>query len=199
MKKISVIVLITMVIILSGCSNEKKEEVSNAIVDKQAIIGQYEEKGPELGAFYCIWDSPEYDIPLLLITDYCITGKDAEIFGLGSAYECEVYFADPKNNLKLSRMGELISTSSAYPIAATDEGLYCAGNHSVYEYIPNFETGELVLWYGFEDNIVNAVCEHSDELEIVNGNIKNVTDADANKAYKVYHAAEILIFSDEKE
>ena len=173
---------------------ESIHETNEDNVDKQAITKYYEKIGGDLGEYLYIWDSPKYDIPLLLVTDYSVSGEDAELFGLGSAYDCIVYYLDIQNN-QLSKMGEIMSYSTAYPIAATDEGLFCAGNHSVYEYVPDFKIGKLVLWYGFEDNTVNIVGEHSGELEITKGEMKDVAEIDADIAYDAYHSAKVLSFA----
>ncbi len=180
--------------ILSADKTTDDSKDAGANVSKKDIMELYEKKCSELGKFYYIWDSPKYEIPLLLVTDNAVEGEDAEIFRLGSAYDCTVYYADPQNT-ELSKMGEIMSDSTVYPIAGADDGLFCAGNHSVYQYIPDFKSGKLVLWYGFEDSIINNVSEHREELEITEGEMKDVEKADAEKAYDAYHSATALSFS----
>ena len=163
-------------------------------IDKQAILDVYENTKADLGQYYYIWDSPKFEIPLLLITDDCVTGEDAKIFGLGSAYNCTVYFADPKDELSVVKIGSMESPSTVYPLACSDDGLFSAFHHYVYQYIPDYEEDKLVLWYGFEDETINNVVEHTKYLEIIDGKMKDVENIDTEQAYATYRAAEVCSF-----
>lgn len=182
--------------------NEDAEdaEESKKEIDKSAILATYDSVKANLGKYYCIWDSPKFEIPLLLITDYCVTGEDAEMLGfgsLGSAYDCKVYLANPDKELKVEEIGNLEAPSTSYPLAGSDDGLFTAFHHFVHQYIPDYEEGKLILWYGFEDDVVNEATEHDGFLKINDGKMEDLEvldEGDEEKAYDIYRSAEVLSF-----
>lgn len=184
----------------TGPVKEETEDVEEPKreIDKSAILTEYDKIKTDLGKYYCIWDSPKYEIPLLLTTDYCVTGEDAMIFGLGTAYECKVYFADPNNGLTVEEIGNLESPSTSYPLAGSDDGLFTAFHHYVHQYIPDYEEGKLILWYGFEDDVVSDAKEHDGfSLKIKDGRLEEVEkldEEDEEKAYDTYRSAEVFSF-----
>ncbi len=221
MKRATVLSLICLsVIILSGCSNvtgnietsnineETKQESDNKEssdkaeverntelkIDKQAIISNYESSKQDFGDYYYIWDSPKFDIPLLLITDNCVD-EDEEFFKPGTAFSCMVYCADPENINNIEHIGEIEAPSTAYPLTEDEDGLYVAFHHYVYQYIPDYSAKELIVWNGFEDDVVSNLKEHSGFLEIKEGIVKEVESVDMDIAYDLYNSANVIIFA----
>ncbi|MCR5106978.1 MAG: hypothetical protein K6B28_02340 [Lachnospiraceae bacterium] len=170
------------------------EEASKTEIDKSAVLDAYDKTKADLGKYYYVWDSPKFEIPLLLITDYCVIGEDAELFGHGSAYDCKVYFADPNKGMKVIEIGNMKALSTAYPLAGSDDGLFAASDHNVFQYIPDYKEGKLILWYGFEDNVINTVMEHTGYLKITDGNMEDVEKVDQTQAYDSYYSAEVFSF-----
>ena len=222
MRRMAISLLLTglMIAVIAGCSNENNssdatvgitanetekiddnkeatrniKDDSEIEVDKSAILDAYDRAKADLGKYYYVWDSPKFEIPLLLITDYCVTGEDAEIFGLGAAYDCKVYFADPNKELMMVEIGDMEADSTSYPLAGSDDGLFAANDHYVYQFIPDYNADKLVLWYGFEDDIVNILKEHTGFLKIKDGEVEDVENVETAQAYDAYYSAEVFSF-----
>ena len=180
--------------------DESEEVVAVTADDKQAVLEKYEEQKADYGKYYYIWESSKYEIPLLLITDYCVTDtEETKIFGIGSAYECSVYFADPDNDFEMKKMGKLEALSSSYPLAYSEDGLFVANNHFVYQFIPDYKNCSLTLWCGFEDNVVNIVGDHEGWIEVVDSEVVKSDDVDTNIYYEMYYSAKAVSFIDAVE
>ena len=176
---------------------ESNKEINISEEGRQGVLEAYEEKKSDLGKYYYIWDSSKYEIPLLLITDYIVTDtEDVEIFGMGTASECRVYYSDPDNEFEIKEMGKLDALSTSYPVACSDEGLFVANDHFVYQFVPDYKNCTLTLWRGFEDDVVNIAKEHEGWVEFVDGEVVGSDDVDTDMYFNMYHSAIAVSFGD---
>lgn len=119
--------------------------------------------------YYAYWKEDGFTEPILLVAETCFAPSEENNFQYTTTY-CEAYMMHED---ELIFMGQLEASGKEFPIAIGDKGIYCGGEHYIYYFWPNFETGVLDIVEGIEDEKVQIYFTHEvcilihpgDELE----------------------------------
>lgn len=204
----SFIIVLSCIYVLVYCINfirEPNERISNREVAKIVAVNEYKGNTDVYDEFlknfncqgekyyYSFIELDGYDYPILLLSNgvYKFTNHGEVAMGT------DIYY--PINN-EITRLGNIDSDGTAYPISADKSGIYTAGGHNVAKYSLDVKNGKLKLIYKyimFFDKVgyeVRAIT-----IGIIDNKNKIVSEKKLDKANDEYGNADIIFFRDCKK
>ena len=197
------IVVLSCICVLVYCIKfirEPNERMSNKEVTKIVPENKYIENADVSNEFlknfncqgekyyYSFVELVGYDYPILLLSNGVYKFINQGEVAMGT----DIYY--PINN-EITRLGNIDSDGTAYPISADKSGIYTAGGHNVAKYSLDVKNGKLKLVYKyimFFDKVGEEV--RAITIGIVDDKNKIVSEKKLDKANDEYGNADIIYF-----
>lgn len=200
----SFIMVLSCICVLVYCINfirEPNERMSNKEVTKIVTENKYIENIDVYDDFlknfncqgekyyYSFIELVGYDYPVLLLTNGVYKFKDKGEVAMGT----DIYY--PINN-EITRVGNIGSDGTAYPISADKSGIFTSGGHNVAKYSLDVKNGKLKLIYKYI-MVFDTVGEEvrAITIGIIGDENKIVSEKELYKANAEYGNANIIYFN----